>query len=1241
MRRDHSWIVGILLAQSLGVSGVWIGGCSSSQPRGEGKLQNGHSFAADFDAGDPSATLESIAEREARRPSESARELVNRLMDGRLVEIRKGTPEYIKAHRSLEDVIRDALEGVEEIELTELPLIPQLAKGYVRARAALANEDYETAAGMFNELHQASPQTSEFLVGLGDAFLRAGDRLQASEAYLRAVVLGERETRVLVYGAMGIVDNPDRVIELTSMVWSNETTNDYAGRLLAGVLLGQTLIETGSYDAGAEVMGAALGMLNAQVARDPIYRRELVQLYTKRAERFASMGDAWMLLGDGERAVQAYEISRSLVGIEPRELMFRRVGADLLSGQSARAATTLLDWIDAHPGNDRVELQQQVAIVAEHPVIGSLIVDAVAQRVWDDSRPVSHRVGLLGMLLSMSSDVQQGVELLGSVDPSVVSPVSAARVLSAFEDRADRIDAAYSIIQSSSGSAHIIIPALIRIDGDAYELHQSIVGDGNTSSLMRRMIRLELHRPDLATDSDLAQIQLDSAEIDDTIQMIAIAREAALADRWDVAEACFKSCAEQATSMGDAQWFFFLDSLASSNQLELAFELSRERAALNADSSSDWIAHARMAQRLQRVDAIIEALERAIDLDPYNEGVYEQLISLRGPTGAAPDTEALRTVTRSLGQRLPESALVQLIRAHELAGAGASGEQDGRAAALINQSERLLLQVHEQHPWREIGIDLLLSIWATQASRGDDSALSRGLGWLDFQLGMMPGSVDLSGALARLMVLRGDEIGAEGFLDELHQRIPSRKVGRLHEGLIRSDESRRAEADLIALDRLNGLVSIEDGLERLERAGSVGKVNEFEVELYIPADDSWTYSRAQGLRLARVLGAVIESGTDQATADRVLELIDVARGQIGEDQGDGITAADALDQIEVVARPTGTAFSMDLYEQLVRRLRRERGLDNPDQANQILTIAMQSMMRGTSPSQALELLSRLSIDDDGMLDQVMTSDLASLMGQMGSAEDLQAAVTRFDDAGLLIEARDRVVEGLGTLNEGSLTGAENPDGVVADLVYSIAVVASFYDRKSDAREMYRLALSYDELHAWANNDLGYGMVEDGEDLEEAQRLLEIAHASEPGTASITDSLAWARYAMGIFEDELNDEGQVVRQGARSLLVEAVNLDDSNATIHDHLGDTLWMLARFDEAMSAWLEAEDRLRDRLTDISDQQTNARAVDMLRDELSLIRFKITDAESGRTPKVAPNSVGITVPERSDMMNGLDPTK
>lgn len=1231
----------MLLAQSLGVSGVWIGGCSSSQPRGQGKVQNGHAFAADFDAGDPSATLESIAEREARKPSESARELVNRLMDGRLVEIRKGTPEYTKAHRSLEDVIRDALDGVEEIERDEQPLIPQLAKGYVRARAALANEDYETAAGMFTELHHASPLTPEFLVGLGDAFLRAGDRLQASEAYLRAVDLGERETRVLVYGAMGIVDDSDRVIELSSMVWSDETTSDYAGRLLAGVLLGQTLIETGFYDAGAEVMGTALGMLNAQVARDPIYRRELVQLYTKRAERFASMGDAWMLLGDGERAVQAYEISRSLVGVEPRELMFRRVGADLLAGLSGMAAMTLLDWIDENPGNDRAELQQQVAIVGEHPVVGDLVFDSIAQRVSDETRPISHRRSLLGMLLTMNTGAESGVSILGSVDPSIVSPVACASVLSAYQDRAEKIDAARSIVKQSTATAHVVVPALIRLDGDAAALHGLIVDEDRTSSLMRRLIRLELQRPDLALASELEQLDPQAAEDTDTIWVISIAREAALADRWDVADACFASCTDRAMNMNDAEWFFFLDSLMAANRIDEAFSLARERANMSFARSTDWLAFARIAQRMQNVDATAEALERAIDLDPYDESIYEQLISLRSPTGAAPDNESLRTVTRSLGQRLPESALVRLIRAHELAGAGASGEQDGRAAALINQSERLLLETHELHPWREIGIDLLLSIWATQSSMGDESALSRGLGWLDYQLERMPGSVDLSGAMARMLVLRGDEIGAEGFLDELHQRIPSRKVGRLHEGLIRSDESRREEADLIALDRLDGLVSIEDGLERLERAGLVGKVNEYEVESYIPADDSWTYSRSQGLRLARVLGAVIETGTDQATADRVLELIDVARGQIGEDEGDGITAADALDQIEVVARPTGTAFSMDSYEQLVRRLRQERGGENPEQGNQILTIAMQSMMRGTSPSQALELLSRLSIDDDGMLDPVMTSDLASLLGQMGSAEDLQAAVTRFDDAGLLVQARDRVVEGLGTLNEETMAGADDPDGVVADLVYSIAVVASFYDRKSDAREMYRLALSYDELHAWANNDLGYGMVEDGEDLEEAQRLLEIAHASEPGTASISDSLAWARYAMGIFEDELNDEGQVVRQGARSLLVEAVKLDDSNATIHDHLGDTLWMLERFDEAMSAWLEAEDRLRDRLTEISNQQTNARAVDILRDELSLIRFKIADAESGRLPKVAPNAVGIAVPERGDMMNGLDPTK
>ncbi len=1234
MRKDHSWIIRMLLAPSLGAAGLWIGGCSSQQRTQSTRASDEH-YSAELGSLDTKAQLVSLAEREQKNPSEPARELVNRLMDGRLVQLRQGSEAYTKAHRSLDEVLTEYVSDQDQVEQQDVALNPQIAKGYVRARSAMNNEDYETAIAMFTQLHEVSPESPEILVGLGDAYLRSGDRIQGSEAYLRAVDLGERATRVVVYGAMGIVDDRERVIELCSRVWNNEAGEggeDYAGRLLAGVLLGQTLIESGSYSAGAEVMGSALGMLSADVARDPVYRRELVQLYTKRAERLATMGDAWMLLDEGDRAFEAYMEARSVLPNEPRELMFRRVGAALLSGQSAKAAISVLAWIEENPGNTTAQLQQQVAILGEHPLIGDLLYQSFQEQASDPELSISSRESLLGMVLGMRNDAASMESALASVDPSIVSPVACARVLSLHADRDEKIKAARGIIERSPATATVVVPAMVRVDGDAAELHASIEGDDETSALMRTLIRLELQRPDLADDP-----KIDSFSSLSTTSVIALGREAALAARWDDADTYFEECSARASSMNAAEWKFYIESLIAANRSGEAFELAQQRAMGNGARSSDWLLFARAAQQRQDAESAIGALERAIDLDPYDEAIYEQLISMRGPTGVAADTEALRTVTRSLGQRLPESALVRLIRAHELAGAGASGEQDGRAAVMIGQSERLLLDVHARHPWREIGIDLLLSIWATQASMGDDTAIRRGLGWLDAQLGLMPGSVDLSSAMARLIVLSGDEIGAEGFLDELHQRVPSRRVGRLHEGLIRSDESRRMEADEIALDRLEGLVSVDDGLERLERAGALGRVSEFPIEELIPADDSWQYERGQGLRLARVLGAVIESDTQQTTADRVLELIDIARDQLGEDQSDGITASDALDQIEIVARPTESDFSMDAYEQLVRRLRESRG----EGGTQILTIAMQSMLRGTDPSRTLELLGRLSIDSNGQLDPTLTSDLASLIGQVGSAQDLEDAVKRFEDAGLLVEARDLIVGSLGTLNEGTLADAEDLDGVVADLTYSVAVIASFYDRTSDANDMYRLALRYNERHAWANNDLGYRMVEDGGDLEEAIRLLEIAHASEPGTASITDSLAWARYAIGVFEDQLDENGQVVLQGARSLLEEAAALDHSNATIHNHLGDAYWMLGDFDRAMKSWLEAEDQLRKRLTEISDQQTNARAVEMLRDELSSIRFKITDAESGRTPKVTPNSAGIAIPQFEDKMDGLDPTK
>ncbi len=1214
-----------------------LAGCSTGQsvsPNPKPSTQ----YTAGFENLDTQSRLEMLAEREAINPSVSDRGFANRIMKGRLLELPAGTAEFERAHRSGDEVLTDVLGHTGSAQSDEIPLLPAIAKGYVRARAAMLNDETEQAVGLFEQLHSASPESAEILIGLGDAHNRAGNRLQASQAYLRAVDLGDRTVRALVYGAMGSTDDPDRVIELGAMIWTAEDSHDRAGRLLGGVMLGQALIESGHFAAGAEIMSDAMNLLDAQTVRDPRYRRELVQLYTKRAEQYASLGDAWMLLNRSDRAMEHYDLAGSMVTSIPLELMSRRVAAHMMSGHSAQGTLALLDWIEANPGNDSGDFEELLGTLSDHPLIGELVFDSLVARTQDRANPVSQRRALLGMTLGLAESSEQSVALLSAADPEIVSPVGCARVLSRFESQAAKIGALMTVLERAPTIGAVAVPALIRLDGRPVEMLAAIEGDSQSAQLMRCLIVLNLQRPDLL--ESLGAMDADSLPLDtlSTSWLIAHGRAAAMGARWELADRLLKECASREASMDAAERFFYVNSLVTANQFAQALEIIEQRVSEPDATAGDWLEYARIIQVAGDQGKVLEALERAIELDPYDETIYEQLISLRGPSGAFQDVDELRSITRSLAQRLPGSALVKLIRTHEMV---AGGE------AMIPRSERMLVDIHTQHPWREIGTDLMLSIWATQSSTGDANAIRRGLGWIDGQLEFMPGSVGLIGAKARLMVLGGDSLGSEFFLDEMHELIPSRSLGRLHEGLIRSDEQRRDEADQLSLSRLEGLVSVSDCLERLERAAGSGRLNEYEPDVLVPIGDSWKLGMGQTLRIVRVLGALAQAGDEVAGTTLMLELVERTRQQsTGEFVEGGIDPLASLNLIEIVIRPNAPGFSMDRYEQLLR----DQSAD-PD-AGDLITASLQALLKWRTPSDALDLVARLSITNDGLIDEDLVSTLASLLGQIGSADDITRSIERLESAGLLASARDSAVLSIGTLKEEAMADAGDRGGVIADLVYSIAVVASFYERDAESTAMYRLALSHDPDHAWANNDLGYHMVEDGGDLDEAERLLLIAHQAEPDAASITDSLAWARYAMGIMENELDENGEIVRMGAKELLQEALSLDDGpeNATIHDHLGDALWMLGEFDDALSAWLDAETQLRSRLTELANQTiANPTALESIRTELSTIRFKIADGESGRVPGVTKTAVGLPVPDpsevtdenSSDIVNEIDPTK
>jgi tetratricopeptide (TPR) repeat protein len=96
-------------------------------------------------------------------------------------------------------------------------------------------------------------------------------------------------------------------------------------------------------------------------------------------------------------------------------------------------------------------------------------------------------------------------------------------------------------------------------------------------------------------------------------------------------------------------------------------------------------------------------------------------------------------------------------------------------------------------------------------------------------------------------------------------------------------------------------------------------------------------------------------------------------------------------------------------------------------------------------------------------------------------------------------------------------------------------------RAQKAEELYRKALQIEPHYAPAANNLAYLMVQNGENLDAALSLAQLARQKMPDSASAADTLAWVYYHKGLYGL------------AGNLLREALQRSSRNATYHYHLG----------------------------------------------------------------------------------------
>jgi tetratricopeptide (TPR) repeat protein len=92
------------------------------------------------------------------------------------------------------------------------------------------------------------------------------------------------------------------------------------------------------------------------------------------------------------------------------------------------------------------------------------------------------------------------------------------------------------------------------------------------------------------------------------------------------------------------------------------------------------------------------------------------------------------------------------------------------------------------------------------------------------------------------------------------------------------------------------------------------------------------------------------------------------------------------------------------------------------------------------------------------------------------------------------------------------------------------------------------------------NYLGYSWVDRGENLQVALGMLEKAVELRPQDGFIIDSLGWAYFKVGRFDD------------AVSWLERAVEAEPGDPVINDHLGDAYWRTGRTREARFQWQRA---------------------------------------------------------------------
>ena len=157
----------------------------------------------------------------------------------------------------------------------------------------------------------------------------------------------------------------------------------------------------------------------------------------------------------------------------------------------------------------------------------------------------------------------------------------------------------------------------------------------------------------------------------------------------------------------------------------------------------------------------------------------------------------------------------------------------------------------------------------------------------------------------------------------------------------------------------------------------------------------------------------------------------------------------------------------------------------------------------------------------------------------------------------------------------------NEEFALASETYSTALALLAKLEKDHWRVLYYRGIAYERQKIWDKaeadfrkalslspdeplvlNYLGYSMIEKKINLSEALKMVKKAVEMKPNDGYIVDSLGWAYFQLGDYEE------------AAIQIERAVDLNPADPIIGEHLGDAYWRVGRTLEAKFQWQHAKD-------------------------------------------------------------------